>query len=818
MCIMWSRSIVCLCVMASVVMADELVKPSYHVSDKAPQESIGVEFHVPAPQLSQWRVDTRNVAEPVNRRVMGACLIYPPFTDAVLDKFADVLDGTSGRAWVIGGFGGQEFKLNPTTEHWQSFSNAMERWQLSDVLAFVPKVVRIDRKARYVSVDDNNLDPVHMPDSVAQMVKWINKTPHPGFPDGYGIRGWEVWNEPQFKVKGQWPAEDMARYAIDISRAIRKVDPAIEVGVPLHEADMQWNETLMRILAEHDPFAVDFFISHPYGFAWFKTRNDLGMWYSRAADAQVIGQKRVKPKMDLILRYGHGRWRLVCTEWTLHPYGYDSHPYTSQDTASALNVPGMLDVFWNLGVDSAQFFDLLGRNFGHFHLAYPQDDQIKLTLPGEVFSLYGRYFRGDRLNTQLDTSQFATQAADDGSVSVPLVIAHAAYDHKNQQLVLMMSNRHMTEAAPLEVKLTNVWPTGDAKQIVVTAADPRATLPVVQQSVLTMGSQPDPSLQLQLPPHSVTALILPARQPADQTVLLEDKGTFIGDWFNPATQQAHLPTDSGFTMMPESTTSLETWVFYPVERQLTLHGAGVGACELLVNGQSVSRLADVEDWTAPLPAIEAVTFACGWNKLTVKSSGAQAGFWLALPDDPALLLQAQGDKPNWPHSWVITADQATFATSIKQQRDQPQGSKPVMELTSPPPTKTPYIHWSKLALPPDVTASDIQAQIIINRAWVKGDGEVWLCPVQSPWDEASLVFAHQPHLGESLSQHLSVALTQWVFEGSQVDDLVKQWLTQPSNNFGIALQSSVDRHAAVFSDDHPKAPMLRLSLKRKDDR
>jgi hypothetical protein len=90
--------------------------------------------------------------------------------------------------------------------------------------------------------------------------------------------------------------------------------------------------------------------------------------------------------------------------------------------------------------------------------------------------------------------------------------------------------------------------------------------------------------------------------------------------------------------------------------------------------------------------------------------------------------------------------------------------------------------------------------------------------VQSAWDEASLVFAHQPQLGESLSQHLSVALTQWVFEGSQVDDLVKQWLTQPSNNFGIALQSSVDRHAAVFSDDHPKAPMLRLTLKRKNDR
>jgi hypothetical protein len=59
-----------------------------------------------------------------------------------------------------------------------------------------------------------------------------------------------------------------------------------------------------------------------------------------------------------------------------------------------------------------------------------------------------------------------------------------------------------------------------------------------------------------------------------------------------------------------------------------------------------------------------------------------------------------------------------------------------------------------------------------------------------------------------------VALPQWVFEGRQVDDLVKQWLIQSSENFGVILQSSVEHHAAVFSNEHSQAPLLRLSIRQ----
>jgi alpha-L-arabinofuranosidase len=173
----------------------------------------------------------------------------------------------------------------------------------------------------------------------------------------------------------------------------------------------------------------------------------------------------------------------------------------------------MFGVFWDEGIDSAQFFDLQGASRGHFHLSYQHGKELVVNPTGEVFRLYGRYFRGDRLRVKVDSPTYLYQwrDKDDGfELPVPLVIAQAANNREEGKLVVIMANRHRDGAAPAQVMLHN-WRASvrTATRVTVTAQEPdlTETIIITGEDMLLPGSEGS-IVALQLPPHSVTALLI----------------------------------------------------------------------------------------------------------------------------------------------------------------------------------------------------------------------------------------------------------------------------------------------------------------------
>ncbi|MFZ2657990.1 MAG: hypothetical protein WAX69_23870, partial [Victivallales bacterium] len=351
---------------------------------------------VPSPGTISIDVNARDWIAPVNRRAMGVCLMYTPLDNKLAKLFEGSLDGTSGRAWC-------HLVKEP---HWNGFMPFVKESGISELMAFSPICSHGESIAKYVSEKDNNLKPGQRPADLARHLKFLNKTPHEGFPDGYGITDWEVWNEPMFPQNGAWPPEDYARFVLDCSKALKAVDPRVRVGAALHEGDMEWNRRMLRRIAAENRDAIDFVITHPYGFDWIKSRHKIGEYYARISTSETA-RLRIREKLKIAREIGDGGWRLAATEWNIHPSGYDPPYGVSTDMVAGINVASMIAMFCEEGVASAHFFELKGVKPGHFHLALQDSDgSVKLNPVGEVFRLLGRHFRGDRIATKYDSPSY----------------------------------------------------------------------------------------------------------------------------------------------------------------------------------------------------------------------------------------------------------------------------------------------------------------------------------------------------------------------------------------------------------------------------
>ncbi|MBN1864912.1 MAG: hypothetical protein JW808_08430, partial [Victivallales bacterium] len=457
---------------------------------------------MPTPGRTEIIVNAERVAAPVNREVMGVCLPYLPEQDRLVSLFDGCLDGTSGHLW---GSWREDPELAP--EFMGNDMPFVERTGMATRYLYVcdPK---IKRPAHYASPEDNNLDPWHQPSARAALFRNLNKTPHPGFPDGFGIDRFRVWCEPQFPVKGAWPAEDYARYAIDVSRAIRAVDSTVQIGVNDHSGNMKWNEHMLQTVAAEDREAIDFFAIHLFSMGWHQTKGTLGEYYSRMSMAEVE-RRRITERTELAWRLGLGNWHVDVSAWNIHPMGY-SPPYdVSTDMAVALHVASMFGVFWETGIQAAHYFQLSSSNTNdnHFALAQLGDDGFTPRPAGEVFRLYGEFFRGWRLAVKLDSPTFHDPVGD---VNVPLVVAHAAHDPDNQRLVVILTNKHETKTVDIDLSLPNWQPSQyEADWISLTSEFPTAREAVRESRPLPLPYGPNPQISLNLPPHSIHALVLP---------------------------------------------------------------------------------------------------------------------------------------------------------------------------------------------------------------------------------------------------------------------------------------------------------------------
>ncbi len=810
------------------------------------------EFAVPLPEAVSVRVDARGVIEPVNRRVLGVCAIYQPFDDAFTALWKGGFNGGSVRIWANTRFfkGGKE-DLEVCENAWMTASRFARTMGFAERIAFCP-FTHIGRKAQYTSEAKNNLDPRHQPAALAAYLRWLNKTPHPGAPDGFGVTGWEVWNEPQFPASGAWGPEDYARYVLDCAAAVHRVVPTVEMGASLHEADRDWNRRMLGIIAARTPDAIAFAVSHPYDFSWIQARRRMGDYYARVSGAEVLRVERIRPKIEDIFALGHGRWRLVCSEWNTHPPGYGKPYNVSTDIATAVHIAAMFGVFWDEHVDSAQFFQLYGRGAeGHFSLVRRTPQGPVFNPTGEVFRLYTEWFRGERLAAEVTCPSWPYPGH--ANVRVPMLFSQAARDGGNERLVVMIGNRHRDRTVPVTVAVTHFVPrTRHAQLRCVTADAPDSCAPRVIERRVLLPPGPDPTLRLEVPAHSVTALILPGVAPPTEDELFSQRLRFIREWrvgrvLDPTDAPDHglgaplppaavrpmqaLTADStGFvnlgSLLAASGRAAAlregfqaralTWVFSPVLRRV---GVSLGLDywgTVRVNGELVL---DVRETKGPPQADRyrgRARLDAGWNLLAVRvASGSKGfGFWPAIERTGDLRFRAADSAPVWPRTWRICADRGADVNSWKGRRDRSNPDRPVLQISPKRPNlRRAYVRWPRIALPPGANSAGVRARIILTKAYHRGKGRVWVRPVLGEWDPQTLTFATQPELGTPLPQRADATAETWVFQGPEIDALVRNWIARPGANFGIAVESDIEYYAAFAADDDPlRAPRLELRL------
>ncbi len=373
----------------------------------------------------------------VNRRILGVCLMHPPF-DGADDLIRQCFAGTSVRIWA-----------RENAEWWDKLAPGLRSIEPCLTLAFVDKSWHPE-KVVYNSADHNNLFAYQKPDAVVGRVRFALAQLERFGVEMDGPLHWEVWNEPQYDNNGAWPPEALARYANDCARALKGAALSVKVGAPLHMEDREWNERLCKALA---PDLIDFLVNHYYNVGWHKLSRPEDEFLRRAGYGPVL-RERVRRDRALIERFGRGKWTLHCSEWNVHPPTYKPPFHTSHDMAAALYVFSAVRVFLEQGLDSAQFFLLSAPEQAHFSvLALDRGAAPELWPTGAAFRLLHRALRGRLLPVEVQAPTFLRdgQLADLPSVDAAYLEAMACSDTRTGAVTLLLANQDPKRSASVRV-------------------------------------------------------------------------------------------------------------------------------------------------------------------------------------------------------------------------------------------------------------------------------------------------------------------------------------------------------------------------------
>ena len=127
-----------------------------------------------------------------------------------------------------------------------------------------------------------------------------------GWADGfhYGIKYWEIWNEPGENVSGMWPGTEQQYFEMygAVATAIKAHDPSLKVGGP---ATCHINHDIVR------PF-----------LAWCRDQKlplDFFSWHCYTGAPQDVAYNARKAR-QLLVEYGFANTESHVTEW--HPMWY----------------------------------------------------------------------------------------------------------------------------------------------------------------------------------------------------------------------------------------------------------------------------------------------------------------------------------------------------------------------------------------------------------------------------------------------------------------------------------------------------------------
>jgi alpha-N-arabinofuranosidase len=478
-----------------------------------------------APRFS-LTVEPRAPGKPVNRQVLGSNVQWVDGGDDMLDAqgafkpamlaLAQQMAPTTLR--FPGGMQSDVYRWEqgigpvaqrPKGEHAHSRT---ERAHLMDTLEFL-ELCEATGAAPLITVNV-------MTGDAAEAARWVRATNLTGFTSRRtgarlpAVKQWEIGNEPYLKPDERpdlrIPPAEFAQRANSFIRAMRAVDPSIQIILPL-TLDVRnkvpvtpypgfSRQVLAAITAPIDMVAVH----HGYmPFGLDRPGDDLGLYWGAMASAPVVAQDLAAMQRLLTeLRPGQ-RLPLALTEYNaIFTLGNGKRDGLITSPAAAIYLADLLRVTATMdGLAMAHQWSLSGNwFFGAIHSdARPR--------PGfEALRLMGEALRGQALPAQITSSTQATAAIGLVPAQAALPVVETLVTREGNTLRVLLINKHPERVAQGALDLGKA--SIKAARIAVLASDDAASFEdragAFQRSESTLPAQPQ--LQLPLPPHSVSLL------------------------------------------------------------------------------------------------------------------------------------------------------------------------------------------------------------------------------------------------------------------------------------------------------------------------
>lgn len=316
-----------------------------------------------------------------------------------------------------------------------------------------------------------------------------------GHPAPYHVRQWELGNE----IFGAWvsghvTAEVYAQSAVRYARAMRAVDPSLQliaVGEGAMKDQDDWNSTVLRIAGPE----INFLAIHDYTSS--NENTSRAQMLGRAAKFEA-GYRHTA---DLIRQLAPGRnIRQIVNEWNLF---YDAS--VIQGREGAVYASRMMNGFERSGdtVESQCISDLLNGWVGGIIQA--SRDRVYGTAQFYVEEMYARALGSDRLHADVASPELGPD--------VSAVDAVAERSSDGRKLFLKLSNADPTRAMPVNFSVTG-FAHAPAAHLAVLAAqdvttrnsfsDPKALIPAER----TLRCPPSGACHVELPPDAVAVITL----------------------------------------------------------------------------------------------------------------------------------------------------------------------------------------------------------------------------------------------------------------------------------------------------------------------
>lgn len=358
-----------------------------------------------------------------------------------------------------------------------NYSSGLDReGNLSSRVSLSQRVKRAAALVAYVNGDPNNNAPLGIDEEGRNwqtVAFWARKRVAQGRREPFGVRYFEVGNEIYDKNQiGYTNVQKYARDFLSFARAMKEVDPAIQIGaVGLADPDGRgdadpvdaWNPTAVKIAGG----SMDFLVIHPYYPSAGPTQVSYKSpdWFtaimggaSRAlADLQGI-RTIVNANAPVGKNIG-----LAVSEYGIWPYA-SKDPRDFSNLAGALYAAdlllGLSREASRLGLTGAAAWNLHGSN-PTAAIGYNWNLGTRTVRPQyHVLKILRQQMGSELLDIQVVAPTFKVPAVGNmkGTPPAPVLGALAAASIDGRRLTLLVVNRSLTAAVPAEIRLQGFAP------------------------------------------------------------------------------------------------------------------------------------------------------------------------------------------------------------------------------------------------------------------------------------------------------------------------------------------------------------------------